>query len=68
MKMIKRFRNTIMSIFVSTMLIIGAVGCVGCKSCSVDGDGKPVAPETYSNENGKSGEPSLPYFKPWWKD
>ena len=45
-----------------------SAGCVGCKSCSGRDDGKPVAPETFSNESGGSGEPSLPYFKPWWLD
>lgn len=46
-------------------LAVGTVFC-GCKTTDASvGDG-PVAPQFQSNEKSQSGEPSLPYLKPWW--
>lgn len=37
--------------------------CIG-KDCNKD---KPVAPETYSNEQGDKADPVLPPMDLWWK-
>lgn len=63
---IKIMKKWLVVLIASSVMMLCSAGCMGCKTCNGD-DGKPVAPETYSNETGQTGEPSLPYMKPWWK-
>lgn len=48
-----------------------AAMCAFGGGCATDGgslrDG-PVAPEYQSSEKSGSGDPALPYMKPWWRD
>lgn len=39
----------------------------GCRTGDAVGNG-PVAPEYNSSERSQSGDPSLPFMKPWWRD
>lgn len=49
------------------MAISMFAGCIHTGN-NVGENDKPVAPDTISNESGHSGDPSLPYMKPWWMD
>lgn len=40
----------------------------GCRTGEVAVSGGPVAPEFNSSEKSQSGDPSLPFMKPWWRD
>lgn len=58
-------KNTIISILFSIIMTFTICGCkcIG-KDCNKD---KPVAPETYSNEQGDKADPVLPPMDLWWK-
>lgn len=48
--------------------IIMSVVICGCKCTGGDcGKDKPVAPETYSHEQGDKSDPVLPPMDLWWK-
>lgn len=61
----KLVRHAAVVVAIPVMAALCASGCVGCRSCGGD-DGKPVAPETYSDSGSEDGSPSLPYIVPWW--
>lgn len=52
-----------------TVAAIAALAIAGgCRTGGVGvGDG-PVAPEINSSERSQSGDPTLPFLKPWWRD
>jgi len=56
-------KKTIVSILMASMLLCG---CESVKSLS--DDGKPVAPQSQATDRSQSGDPVLPFLKPWWKD
>lgn len=58
-------KKTIISLIAAAIMSLSIAGCK-CANCGKDN--KPVAPDTYSNEQGDVSEPSLPYMKPWWKN
>ena len=62
--------NTMRKILNKLICCIMAVSLLGCihTSSNVGENDKPVAPDTISDESGQSGDPSLPYMRPWWMD
>lgn len=40
----------------------------GCRTGDAAVGNGPVAPEYNSSERSQSGDPSLPFMKPWWRD
>lgn len=56
-------KKTIVSLIAAAIMALSVAGCK-CKDC---GNNKPVAPETYSSEQGDAKDPVLPSMEFWWE-
>jgi hypothetical protein len=57
-------KKTIISLIAAAILSLSIAGCK-CVNCVKDS--KPVAPDTYSNEQGDVKDPVLPQMEFWWE-
>ena len=57
-------KKTIISLIAAAIMSLSISGCK-CANCGKDN--KPVAPDTYSNEQGDAKDPVLPQMEFWWE-
>lgn len=57
-------KKTIISLIAAAIMSLSIAGCK-CANCGKDN--KPVAPDTYSNEQGDAKDPVLPQMEFWWE-